>query len=295
MPVPAFEKTIQNFSTQFKTWWETLLLHLPEIILAITIFGISFLLSRLVYKLTSKLVTNRISQLSVARLVAKAASAAVIFLGLFMALNAMKLGKSLNGLLAGAGISGLVIGLALQGTLSNTISGIVLSLRKNIRVGDWIETIDFKGEVQQITLNYLVLREADNNIVVIPNKTILESPMKNYSQTSKMRVSLECGVGYDSDLQEVRKITMELIEDRFASDRIQEKPEFYFTEFGSSSINFLCRFWIYGENGLAKMKSRSELIIALKKAFDQNGIQIPFPIRTLEFRNSEVPEPGMAL
>ncbi len=110
-----------------------------------------------------------------------------------------------------------------------------------------------------------------------------------------MRVSLECGVGYDSDLQEVRKITMELIEDRFASDRIQEKPEFYFTEFGSSSINFLCRFWIYGENGLAKMKSRSELIIALKKAFDQNGIQIPFPIRTLEFRNSEVPEPGMAL
>ncbi len=179
MPVPAFEKTIQNFSTQFKTWWETLLLHLPEIILAITIFGISFLLSRLVYRLTSKLVTNRISQLSVARLVAKAASAAVIFLGLFMALNAMKLGKSLNGLLAGAGISGLVIGLALQGTLSNTISGIVLSLRKNIRVGDWIETIDFKGEVQQITLNYLVLREADNNIVVIPNKTILESPMKN--------------------------------------------------------------------------------------------------------------------
>jgi len=295
MPVPAFENAFQNFSNQFKDWWESFLLHLPELVLALTIFAVSFFLSRLVYRLTSRLVKNRVSQLSVARLISKTASAAIIFLGLFMALNAMKLGKSLNGLLAGAGISGLIIGLALQGTLSNTISGIVLSLRKNIRVGDWIETNDFKGEVMQITLNYLVLKESDNNIVVIPNKTILESPMKNYSQTSKMRVVLECGVAYDSDLKKVRKITTDLIANQFKNERISDSPEFYFTEFDNSSINFMCRFWIFGESGLAKLKARSQLIMELKKAFDEHDIQIPFPIRTLEFKNQEILEPAISV
>lgn len=291
MPIAAFENAIKNFSNQFEQWWESFVIHLPEIVLALTIFGISFILSRLVYRLTSKLVTNRVGQLSVARLISKTASAAVIFLGLFMALNAMKLGKSLNGLLAGAGISGLIIGLALQGTLSNTISGIVLSLRKNIRVGDWIETNDFKGEVTQITLNYLVLKEADNNLVIIPNKTILENPMKNYSQTSKMRVVLECGVAYDTDLEKVRKITKGLVSNFFSNDRIKDTPEFYFTEFGSSSINFICRFWIYGENGLAKLKAKSKLIIEMKRVFDEHGIQIPFPIRTLELKNQRMFQP----
>ncbi|MGA9269293.1 MAG: mechanosensitive ion channel family protein [Lutimonas sp.] len=295
MPVAAFENAFQNFSNQSKDLWESFLLHLPELVLALTLFAISFFVSRVVYRITSKLLKNRVSQLSVARLISKTASAAVIFLGLFMALNAMNLGKSLNGLLAGAGISGLIIGLALQGTLSNTISGIVLSLRKNIRVGDWIETNDFKGEVIQITLNYLVLKESDNNIVVIPNKTILESPMKNYSQTSKMRVVLECGISYDTDLEKVREITTNLISKRFGSERIKETPEFYFTEFGNSSINFMCRFWIYGESGLAKLKARSELIIELKKAFDEHNIQIPFPIRTLEFKNQEILEPSISL
>ena len=147
----------------------------------------------------------------------------------------------------------------------------------------------------KIALNYLVLKEADNNIVIIPNKTILESPLKNYSQTSKMRVVLEVGVSYDTDLEKVRQITTDLIKDRFGNERIKENAEFYFTEFGSSSINFMCRFWIYGESGLAKLKARSRLIIELKKAFEEEGIQIPFPIRTLEFKNQEVLEPTISI
>jgi len=132
----AMQDALTNFSTQFKSWWETLLSHLPEIVLALTILVISYFLSQIVYRITNKIVASRVNQQSVGRLISQTASALIIFLGLFMALNAVNLGKSLTGLLAGAGISGLIIGLALQGTLSNTISGIVLSLRKNIRVGD---------------------------------------------------------------------------------------------------------------------------------------------------------------
>lgn len=287
----AIQDTFSNFSNQFRSWWEALVSHLPEIVLALVILTLSYFLSRFTYRMTHKIVARRISQQSVGRLISQTTSALVVFAGLFMALQAVNLGKSVTGLLAGAGISGLILGLALQGTLSNTISGIVLSLRKNIRVGDWIETIDYKGEVLKIALNYLVLKESDNNIVIIPNKTILENPLKNYSQTSKMRVVLQCGVAYDTDLERVREISLELIRDRFGHTRIQEDPEFFFTEFGSSSIQFLCRFWIYGKSGLDKMKAKSNLIIELKKAFDTEGIEIPFPIRTLELKNRELLEP----
>ena len=263
-----------------------------KIIAALAIFIIGKWAARLIKKITHKILTAKNVDPTIISFVENLVYIITVTFVVLAALG--KLGVQTTSFVAIIGAAGLAIGLALQGTLSNTISGIVLSLRKNIRVGDWIETNDFKGEVIQITLNYLVLKESDNNIVVIPNKTILESPMKNYSQTSKMRVVLECGVAYDTDLEKVRGITTKLIADRFGNERIKEDPEFYFTEFGSSSINFMCRFWIYGENGLAKLKARSELIIELKKAFDKHDIQIPFPIRTLEFKNQEIMEPSIS-
>lgn len=291
----AIEDTLTNFTDQFKAWWDIFLSHLPEIVLAVAILVVSYFASRVIFRVTHKIVERNVDQKSVGRLITKTVSGLVIFLGLFMALQAMGLGKSVTGLLAGAGISGLIIGLALQGTLSNTISGIVLAVRKNLRVGDWIETRDYKGEIMKIAMNYLVLKESDNNIVIIPNKTILENPLKNYSQTSKMRVVLECGIAYDTDLEKVKQLTTHLIESQFENERIEESPEFFFTEFGNSSINFICRFWIYGESGVDKLKARSHLIIELKKAFDREGIQIPFPIRTLEFKNREVLEPTVSI
>ena len=91
-------------------------------------------------------------------------------MGLFLALGVMNLSKTLETLIGAAGVSGLVIGLALQGTLSNTFAGIVLSFRKSIEIGNWVETNGFSGEVVEISLKNFVVKEADNNMVLIPNK-----------------------------------------------------------------------------------------------------------------------------
>jgi small conductance mechanosensitive channel len=136
-----------------------------------------------------------------------------------------------------------------------------------------------------INLKDFTLKEADNNIVVIPNKTILENPLKNYSLTTKMRVFLECGVGYSSDLEEVERLTKEVIKNTFDQINSTEEVEFYYTEFGGSSINYLCRFWIDSENALEKLKAKTRAIVEIKKAYDKAGINIPFPIRTLQFDN----------
>ena len=136
-----------------------------------------------------------------------------------------------------------------------------------------------------INLKDFTLKEADNNIVVIPNKKILENPLKNYTLTTKMRVFLECGVGYESDLEEVEQLTKETICNTFDQIEKPEDVEFYFTEYGSSSINYLCRFWIDAENALEKLRAKSKAIIEIKKAYDKAEINIPFPIRTLQFDN----------
>ncbi|SHH67567.1 mechanosensitive ion channel family protein [Winogradskyella jejuensis] len=275
------EKTI--ILDKLNSWWDALVSNLPNLGIAVVVTTLSYFISKLVYNITKKLIYNRVKQTSVVRLIARISSTVVVLAGLFLALSALNLGDTLNTLLTGAGISGLVIGLALQGTLSNTFSGIVLSFRKNIRVGNWVETNGYAGEVIDINLNYFVLKEADNNMVVIPNKTIIENPFKNYSLTSKMRITIECGIGYESNLEDVEKITKDTLNSCFDQEAIDKELEFYYTEFGDSSINFITRFWIDGKSGLDRLRAKSKAMIQLKKAFDKADINIPFPIRTLQF------------
>ncbi|MBU3012656.1 mechanosensitive ion channel family protein [Polaribacter vadi] len=270
---------------KLETWKDIFLKNIPNIAIAIVVVIIAYFASRAINSFISKNLKNRIKQESVRNLVSRVASAVIFLLGLYIAMTVLKFDGTLKTIVSAAGVSGIVVGLALQGTLSNTISGVVLSFRHNLNIGNWVETNGYAGEVIDINLNYFVIREADNNTVVIPNKTILENPFKNYSLTTKMRIAIECGIEYGADLELVEKLTKQTIQDNFNQKEIGKNVEFYYTEFGDSSINFLCRFWVDSQNALQKLKAKSNAIIQIKKAFDKENINIPFPIRTLEFTN----------
>jgi len=278
-------EAFNNLVDKLKGWFNTIIEYLPNFILAIIVLVMAYFIAKYVNKLTKRLVDKKVEEESVSSMISRITAVIVVLAGLFLALGIMNLNKALTSLLAGAGVAGLAIGLALQGTLSNTISGIILSFRKKIQIGNWVETNGYSGEVMDINMKDFTLKEADNNIVVIPNKMILENPLKNYSLTTRMRVFLECGVGYESDLEKVESLTKEVIAKTFDQVESPEDVEFYFTEFGDSSINFLCRFWIDAESMLEKLRAKTRAIIEIKKAYDQEGINIPFPIRTLEFNN----------
>lgn len=174
------QENLINISNKLGNCWNVFRENLPDLVIALFVLVTSFFLSRLMYNMSLKVISKRVKQNSVAKLMARVISFIVMISGLVLALVALNLGKSVTGLLTGAGISGIIIGLALQGTLSNTIAGIVLSFRKNISIGNWIETNSYSGEVVDISLNYLVLKEADINMVIIPNKNVMENPFKNY-------------------------------------------------------------------------------------------------------------------
>ncbi|NRR92915.1 mechanosensitive ion channel family protein [Winogradskyella undariae] len=280
-----FNTALGNLIEKLIDWFNAIIENIPNFILAILVLIVSYIAAKYVSRLVKKLVDKQIEQDSIKNALARVVAVLVVALGLFIALGVLNLGKALTSLLAGAGVVGLAIGLALQGTIANTFAGLVLSFRKKIQIGNWVETTGYSGEVIDINLKDFTLKEADNNIVIIPNKTILENPLKNYSLTTKMRVFLECGVGYESDLEEVQRITKEAIAKTFDQVKSSDDVEFYYTEFGDSSINYLCRFWIEAESMLEKLKAKTKAIIEIKKAYDAAGINIPFPIRTLEFNN----------
>lgn len=280
-----FNTALGNLMDKLKGWFNAIIENIPNFIIAILVMIAAFYASKYVSRLVSRILGKKIKEESIKSAISRVTAVIVVALGLFVALGILNLGKALTSLLAGAGVVGLAIGLALQGTLANTFAGLVLSFRKNIKIGNWVETNGFSGKVTEINLKNFALKESDNNIVLIPNKSILDNPLKNYSLTNIMRVTIECGVGYESDLENVEQLTLKTISEAFNEEDLDKDVEFFYTEFGGSSINYMCRFWINGTTKIDEHRARNKAIMAIKKAYDSQDINIPFPIRTLQFDN----------
>ena len=206
----------------------------------------------------------------------------VIGIGVFIALSILNLDGMVTSLLAGAGIIGLALGFAFQDIASNFISGILLSVRHPFGIGDIIETNDLFGTVEKLNLRNTVIRTPQGQVIYVPNKVVYENPLMNYTKNGERRIDLSCGVSYGDDLEKARKVALEAIDGLDAKDTSRD-VELYYNEFGDSSINFTLRFWIAFEKLPQYWGAQSEAIMALKKAFDENDIMIPFPIRTLDF------------
>lgn len=267
---------------KLQRWGEAFILKLPNFIVALLVFILFWILAKYVSKFIRRILMRSVTQQSIKVMAGKTSFAITVLIGFFLALGIMDLDKVLTSVLAGAGVVGLAIGLALQGTLSNTFSGVLLSFLPQLQLGDWVETNGFSGFVEDINLRSVIIKEADNNYVVIPNSKIVDSPFKNFSRTKRSRVFINCGVGYESDLEQVQELTVKTITELF-TQADGESIEFYYQEFGDSSINFVVRFWSDVSKKKDVLTAQNKAIIGIKKAFDANDINIPFPIRTLDF------------
>ncbi|WP_029033414.1 mechanosensitive ion channel family protein [Salinimicrobium terrae] len=278
------QNSVEGIWEKLGEWLDSMILGLPNFILAVLVFIIFVLAAKYLGKLLDKLLRFRVKQASIREITIKILKVVVIAIGFFVALGLLNLNTILTSVLAGAGVVGLAVGLALQGTLNNTFSGILLSFLPELQIGDWIENSDYAGRVVEINLRSIVIREADNNYVVIPNSQVIDAPFKNFSRTSRSRIMVNCGVAYNSNLELVREITIQALSELFPQ-RANEEVEFMYNEFGDSSINFVVRFWTEATNNRDILFARSSAIIAIKKVYDQHDVNIPFPIRTLEFNN----------
>ncbi|MEL7162832.1 MAG: mechanosensitive ion channel [Bacteroidota bacterium] len=277
-----FQESLGNLVDKLKGWLNDIIVLLPNLILAAIVMGIGLMLARVVRKWVGKTVRRFSRHEAVNSLATTIITAAFVLLVLMVVLSILKLDTALKSMLAGAGVAGLAIGLALQDPIMNIFSGIMMSTKKAFEIGDLIETNDYFGTIIKINLRSTIIRTPEGQHVLLPNKAIYQNALKNYTVSGERRVDLACGVSYGDDLQKVRKIAVEAIRDNVKYNE-KKNVELFFDTFGDSSINFQLRFWLKQASLRDFLAARSEAIIALKTAFDENDIMIPFPIRTLDF------------
>jgi len=263
-------------------WIDVGVSMLPNFVVAVLVLVLFVFIGNLIRKLFRKTIGQFSHNISVNRLVESIIRISFAIIGVFVALGIMNLDKTVTSLLAGVGIIGLALGFAFQDAAANFISGIYLAIKSPINVGDIIEVNDKFGTVKKIGLRATTILSYQGQDIVVPNRLIFEDSYTHYTINGEQRIDLEVGVSYGDDLEKVEKVTLEAIN---SLDFIKkEKPvDLYYKEFGDSSINFTVRYWVNMGKRKDYLKGLSEGIKSIKKAYDENDIMIPFPIRTLDF------------
>lgn len=205
------------------------------------------------------------------------------------------LGISILPALTALGVGGLAVALALQDTLSNLFAGLQLIASKKIKVGDYlILSASEEGNLEDISWRNSTIRTLSNHLIIIPNSTLASSIVKNFALPDMDNsVLVPVGVGYGSDLKHVERVTIEVateIQKTVEGAVRDHQPFTRYNAFADSSINF--NVILRGTGYASQYLITHEFIKALHERYNQEGIEIPFPIRTVHFKNTDVKPPS---
>jgi len=212
----------------------------------------------------------------------------ILVIGILVILKQLKV--EIGPILGALGIGGLAVALALQDTLSNLFAGIYMMVDRPVTVGDFVKLESGEeGFIEEIGWRNTKVRMWANNIVVIPNSKLSQSVLTNYYlPRQEMSVYINCGVAYESDLDHVERVCIEVgqeVMDRIEGSETSWTPVVRFKEFADFSINFLVVLRVH--DFAAQYLLAHEYMKALHRRFKEEDIEIPFPIRTVYMRSAE--------
>ena len=280
-----FTEAYDIVAEQINNWIKIGIEAFPNVIIALIVIIFFYFISRLVRSVLTK-IFNRLTtgNTPTIRLISKFGQFVVNSIGVFLALGALNLDKTLTSLLAGAGVMGLAFGFAFKETLSDYISGTLISVKQPYVPGEIIETNGYFAKVQSINLRATVLETFSGQMVVIPNSMIFAKPIINYTRLGKRRVEIEIGVSYNEDLKKVKTITLAVLAKH--GFVLSDPPaQFFYRNFGASAIELELRYWVNYPGDIEFLEARSQSIEEIHQAFQENGIIIPFPIRTVHLND----------
>ncbi|MCU4719435.1 mechanosensitive ion channel family protein [Halapricum hydrolyticum] len=204
----------------------------------------------------------------------------VLFAAIAVAFGMAGYGNFLTSLATIAAAATLAIGFAMQDVIANFVAGVFIYTDKPFRIGDWIEWDGNAGIVDDISLRVTRVRTFDNELLTVPNSNLTGGVIKNPVAKDQLRMQFLFGIGYDDDIDEATDI---IIEEAEKHENILEDPEpsVRLTELGDSSVGLKSRIWIANPARSDFVKTKGEYVKAVKERFDQEGISIPYPNRTI--------------
>ncbi|MCA0996685.1 mechanosensitive ion channel family protein [Alloyangia pacifica] len=197
-------------------------------------------------------------------------------------------GVQTTSIIAALGAAGLAIGLALQGTLSNVAAGVMIIIFRPIKLGDFISVAGQSGTVKDITLNTTELASIGNSQIIIPNSEVWGNVIENYSVYDTRRAEWTFGVGYGANLAQAEQVIRDTIMGD-ARSMNEPAPFIQVNNLNDSSVDFLVRVWVASGD---YFQYQADMKRKVKEALDANGVDIPFPTRTLHISKDEGEDAG---
>ena len=259
---------------------------LQKFLTVLFLYSVTIVLARLAAGFVN-LLAQRIQGIS-ASLLSNLARIIVFVFGILTILQTLNI--SITPILATLGIGGLAVALAFQDTLSNLFSGLYLIISGQVRTGDYVKIeTGQEGYIVDITWRNTVIKELPNNVVIVPNSKLASAIFTNYHLPAKeITLNVPVGVSYDSDLEHVEKVTIEVAKEvmqEIAPDITGFEPFLLYQNFGEHSINYTV--FLRVNEFLDQRIAKHKFIKRLHRRYQQEEITIPFPSREIYMRNGE--------
>lgn len=258
--------------------------HLPNLLIALIVLMMTWTFAWAAQKAYWRLIGKRRLRRSLKDLFAKLISITIWCLGFLAASVVVFPSVKPESILAGLGLSSIAIGFAFKDVVENFFAGFLILIREPLEIGDFIKCDNVEGKVESITIRDTLIRQTDGQRVIVPNAMLFKNPVWIRTDQEKRRMSIICGVAYDVDLEQARGVIGKSLDGLDSVDADRE-VQIYAHEFGSSSIDFEVTWWTGSKPGEVR-KSKDQVVRSIKGALDEAGIEIPFPYRTLTFKDS---------
>lgn len=264
--------------------WESFLARLPLLVAGVLFLAVTWAVAKLASRVAGPLLEKTRLSSSLQSLIQQVIYAGIWVLGLMISAIIIFPGMTPTKVLTAFGLGSIAIGFAFKDIVENFFAGILILWRFPFNPGDFIECDGITGRVQSTTIRMTTIRQVDGQLVVVPNAMLFKSPVKVMTSLASRRITVICGIAYSEDVDASREVIERAVKscETVSSNR---PIQIFASEFADSSINFEITWWA-GSTPEETRKSRDEVVAGVKRALDEAGIEIPFPYRTLTFKES---------
>jgi len=275
-------ETFKTLLTALRDMGNSAIELLPQLLVAIVVIVFTYLVAKLIRHVAKRILNKSKMRKSLINLLILLSSLGVWVLGMMAAAIVLLPNLTPTKMLAGLGIGSVAIGFAFKDIFENFLSGIIILLRREMRIGDFIECEGLEGKVEDISVRETHIRQTDGQLVIAPNSIIFKNLLTIRTDIDQRRVTIICGVAYKEDIDQCREVIEKAVR-QCNSVICNGRPiQVFAQEFADSSINFEVTWWT-GSTPLEVRQSRDEVVSSVKSALDAANIEIPFPYRTLTF------------
>ncbi len=261
---------------------ESFLGHLPQIVFGSLLLILTWGVGRVAEMILNRVLPRFQLRTSLQELFQQLAYIVIWIVGILASAIVMFPTLTPGKLLTAIGLGSIAIGFAFKDIFENFIAGMLILLREPFQLKDCIECQEIEGFVEEITIRDTHIRQTDGQRVVVPNAKLFKNPVTVRTDLDKRRVTIMCGVAYGEDVDKARSVITDAVQ---GLDTVENGKEvqIFAQAFGASSIDFEVTWWT-GSKPVEVRQSRDKVVAAVKKALDKAGIEIPFPYRTLTFK-----------